>query len=364
MSRLDDGGRTARRRLPAVALCAAAALAAAPAARAQDDGPDLPGPVAQAAGESPARAADAFLATLDGAQRDAVLFDFDDAEQRARWSNFPVDIVEREGLSWGELAGDQRRALNALLGAVLSPDGMTMVRRQMAADDVLAAEQERGNPRRRLTFGSDHYYVALLGEPSPTEPWTLQFGGHHLAINATVVGPRLTLAPSLTGGQPLAFELDGEPVYIVAEEVSDAAALLGALSDAQRETAVVADERIDLVLGPGQDGRTLAPEGLAGADMDGAQRALLLALIEARLGIGHADAFAAAMATAEAELDRTHFAWFGPTDEPALAYFRVTGPSLLLEFSPQDMGGDPSQHAHNMYRDPTNEYGAAWTSPD
>ena len=44
------------------------------------------------------------------------------------------------------------------------------------------------------------------------------------------------------------------------------------------------------------------------------------------------------------------------------AYFRVTGPSVLIEYSPQDMDGDATDHAHNMYRDPTNEYGRKWTA--
>jgi hypothetical protein len=55
----------------------------------------------------------------------------------------------------------------------------------------------------------------------------LQFGGHHLAINATVVGPHVALSPSLTGGQPLKFLSDGRPVYIVLEEAVQGAALLG-----------------------------------------------------------------------------------------------------------------------------------------
>ena len=41
---------------------------------------------------------------------------------------------------------------------------------------------------------------------------------------------------------------------------------------------------------------------------------------------------------------------------------RVTGPTVSIEFSPQANDGDATNHAHNMYRDPSNEYGAGWTS--
>ena len=311
-------------------------------------------------------AADAFLAALDDERRAAATFDFDDAEQRARWSNLPVDLVERAGVAWGELDGSQRAALMALLDAVLGPDGVERVRGQMAADDVLAAEQASGESRGpRLTFGSDHYHASFLGTPSTVEPWMLQFGGHHLAINATVVGPHLTLSPTLAGGQPLTFDVDGRTVRLVADELDAASALLDALDRSQRDEAVLGADPIDLVLGPGRDGLTLPPEGLAGRAMDVAQRTLLLALVEARLGVLlNADDLAAKLAEVEHDLDDVHFAWFGPTDESGAAYFRVTGPTVLLEFSPQSLGGDATQHAHNMYRDPTDEYGAAWTSLD
>jgi len=95
------------------------------------------------------------------------------------------------------------------------------------------------------------------------------------------------------------------------------------------------------VLGAGKDGMTLQPEGLPGAEMDVQQKAQLLALIEARLGIiMNADDRAAKMAEVRKDLDQTYFAWFGPAEPLGAAYWRVTGPTVLLEFSPQALGGD------------------------
>ena len=270
------------------------------------------------------------------------------------------------------LLSEQPSRCPPLLGTVLSEDGLRMVQEQMAADEVLKAQEGGGGGVLSrlggalglggpgdLIFGSDEYYVSFVGEPSATDPWTLQFGGHHLGINATVVGADVTLAPSLTGGQPVRFTLDGQAVDIVVDEVTAAGALLGSLTEGQRAEAIRSTERADLVLGPGKDDLALQPEGLLGADMTEDQRTLLLALIEARLGMLNADDLAATMAPIEAGLDVTAFAWFGP-DDPTSAYWRVVGPTLVLEFAPQEMGGDPSNHLHNMYRDPTNDYGAAW----
>ena len=344
-------------------------------------------------------AAEAFLATLSDEQRDLVLYDRADDAQRANWTNFPEggSPSPRGGMRWGDMDEAQREALTALLGALLSFDGLRMVQEQMAADDVLAANDtgpDGGGPpgaadeeepteaaqeadvtetsdadddtdgppdgeRPPVNFGSAYYFVSLVGEPSEAEPFTIQFGGHHLAINATVVGSDVTLSPTLTGGEPLKFTLDGRPVYIVEEEAVQAAQFLASLSDEQQEAAIVSDERADLVLGPGHDGEVLQPEGVFGADLDIQQRAQLLELIEARLGILNADDLAATMAPIVANLDETAFAWFGPTEPLGAAYWRVVGPTVILEFSPQVNDGDPTDHAHNMYRDPTNEYGAA-----
>ena len=302
-------------------------------------------------------AANAFIATLSDVQKAAVQFAFKDSAQRARWSNFPQGIFKRKGVAWGDLDASQRAALTNLLGAVLSPMGMKMIKEQMDADDELKNNASSGGG---LLFGSDFYFVSFLGMPSATSPWMLQFGGHHLAINATVSGPDLTISPSLTGGQPVKYAKDGRPIYIVEKEVAQAGAMLRGLTAEQRTRAVISTQIIDLVLGPTHDDKTLQPEGLPASEMTQVQKDQFLALIEARLGILNADDFAATMADVRKNLNQTYFAWYGPTTNAGAAYFRATGPTIVMEFSPQSMGGDASNHLHNMYRNPTNDYGAAW----
>jgi hypothetical protein len=336
------------------AVIAAAALTAACGAQTPSVAqPARPVPAADAQSRKVVDAADAFLATLSEAQKKAVIYRFDDAAQRRNWSNLPM--VRRGGVAWGDLNPAQRSALNDLLGAVLSPQGVLMVRQEMDADDTL----NRGGGR--SMFGSAMYFVSFVGAPSTSTPWMLQFGGHHLGLNATVVGPSITLAPSLTGGQPVRYVKDGKPINIVVAEVTAADALMASLTPAQRARAVMGARHIDLILGPGHDGQTLQPEGLPAVDMTEAQKALLVGLIEARLNILNADDFAATMAPVRKSLNQSWFAWYGGAGA-AGSYFRVTGPNLVLEFSPQDLGGEASDHLHNMYRDPTNDYGAAWTS--
>lgn len=102
----------------------------------------------------------------------------------------------------------------------------------------------------------------------------------------------------------------------------DAFALIGLL-DATQQTAILGDTPIDLVLGPGQDGKTILPEGLPASRMTDDQRSALLALIGHYGGLGNAEDTAARMAEIEEALDQTYLAWYGPTAPGSAAYFRI-----------------------------------------
>lgn len=141
-------------------------------------------------------AADALLKSLTEAQRTAFLFRFRDEEQRVRWSNLPTGIFGRKGLRMGDLRPEQPDAVIAVLRNTLSDAGYQQVVANMEGEERL-----NGDGRRRLVFGKDEYYFSILETPSLTAASLWQFGGHHLAINATVIRDRITLAPSLTGGQ-------------------------------------------------------------------------------------------------------------------------------------------------------------------
>ena len=51
------------------------------------------------------------------------------------------------------------------------------------------------------------------------------------------------------------------------------------------------------------------------------------------------------------------FLWNGELEEGSDISYRIQSPSLVIEYACQDLGGDPQQHLHTMYRDPKNEYG-------
>ena len=317
--------------------------------------------IAQTATARTVSAANAFLSTLDEKQRQTVVFAFSDETQRQRWSNLPTNFAKRGGISLKDMNAAQRAAAMALVASALSPRGFEKVQQIMEGDEVNKIS-EGNNP----IFGKDLYYISLLGKPSEKDPWMLQFGGHHLALNITIAGEQGILTPTLTGAQPGIYTFDGKTVRPLGQESDKAFALLNALDEKQRKQAILGYRLADLVLGPGQDGKTIQPEGLKATGMNEHQRAMLVDLIAEWAGIIHQSAAAARMAEIKAGLDETWFAWSGPTNvtpgKNIAAYYRIQGPKLVIEYAPQRLGGDPSMHIHTMYRDPTNDYGRGLTA--
>jgi hypothetical protein len=336
-------------------------------------------------------AANSFLATLNDQQRSAVLFKFDDAKQRKNWSNLPVMFVPRSGLRLKDLNDAQQSAVMALLASVLSDRGMEKVQQIMQGDEMLKSQPDNGpgggggppggrggapghkggppgggpaNKNGESIFGKDLYYISILGTPSEKDPWMVQFGGHHLALNITIAGDHGVLTPTLTGAQPTVFQVNGKTVRPLGAESDKAFALLNALDENQRKQAILNYRVADLVLGPGHDGETIQPEGLKASAMNDQQKAMLLDLISEWANIVNEAYSAERMAEIKSGLDDTYFAWSGSTThEPGkngTAYYRIQGPKLVIEFAPQPIGGDLTMHVHTMYRDPTNDYGKAF----
>ncbi len=274
---------------------------------------------------------------------------------QAVWPNYPVSDVLRPGLRLGMLTAPQRTAAMRLLQTVLSPMGYQKVLEIMGSDQALT---DAGT---NFASGEAVYTIGVFGEPSATKPWMLEFGGHHLALNIVIAGPDGTMTPALTGAQPSVYMHGGRVIRVLARENDTAFALLDALTEEQKKQVVLNYEVRDLVLGPGHAGKQIQPEGLKGSEMDAKQRAMLLNVISQWAGIVN-DAYAKTrMAEIEADLNETYFAWSGPLTREAgkngSSYYRIQGPRLVIEFSPQGVGGDPTMHVHTIYRDPTNDYG-------
>jgi Protein of unknown function (DUF3500) len=335
-------------------------------------------------------AARAVMSALDDSGRSKIQFAFDDAAQKTRWSNLPTGIVARKGIRLGDLTPPQKAAVTNLLQTALSADGYRKVTEIMRGDEVLRTTDGGRGPRGGgppgggppaggppagappgggqrggrspggggLMFGQDEYYLAFLGTPSTTSPWMLQFGGHHLAINLTVGGAQASMTPSLPAAQPAAYTFEGKEIRPLGKENDTAFALINALEPDKQGQAVLKYRVSDLVLGPGKDGQVIEPEGIRGSALSPAQQTMLLDIVREWAGIMN-DAYAGPrMDEIRRNLPQTYFAWSGPTSNGSAAYFRIQGPTLVIEYAPQGS----VDHIHTIYRDPTNDYGAKFAA--
>ena len=273
---------------------------------------------------------------------------------QAVWTNFPVDNVPRPGVRMGDFNPTERAAVHRLLQAVLSPMGYQKVL------DVMAADQLVADAGPDYAAGLDVYTLGLFGQPSATEPWMIQFGGHHLGLNVTFVGDQAVCSPLHTGILPARFEANGRVVRGLGRENDKAFDLLTTLSPEQRREATIDHDVSDLVFGPGRPDAKLSPEGLRVADLSEPQQTALLSLIGEWAGVLNATHASARLGEIRRLLPETRFAWSGPmTREPGReggAYFRVHGPSLLIEHAPQGNQGGYKVHVHTVMRNLGNDY--------
>ncbi len=297
-------------------------------------------------GKNMADAANAFVASLDQPQRDKVLEELTSAE-RQQWTNLP-QRSGNGGLALGKCNEKQMRAFCDLMATLLSKKGYQKICDVMLADDQLL---EGGNPR--PGFGTEDFFVVLFGKPSAFEPWGFQLDGHHLGLNLSIHGDKITLAPSHTGAQPVKFKIGDQEIRPLAGENDIAFELVGTLSDVQKNAAILSDRKGNLAAGPGND-RIPQLQGVSCSTFTETQLSLLEQLIDEWVGILPPEQAQLRMAALKNEFSEMTFGWRGGTTDGSDIYYSIQGPTVLIEYAAQDRSAN---HIHTIYRDPTNAYG-------
>ena len=319
--------------------------------------PDDPGPAMTAAAEK-------FLATLPAEQRATATMSFDDPA-RLKWHFIPMP--ERKGLQFKHMTPPQREAALALLRSALSPLGYGKATEIMALEGILRElEKTRSNGPIR---DPERYYFTLFGAPSNTGRWGLSVEGHHLSLNFVVEQGKLRgHTPAFFGANPAVVRnaLENLPkagTRTLAGEEQQAFALLASLTADERKTATIADKAPADIRGPADpQPPTGEPAGIALGKLNASQQKLAWSLIEA---------YAANMAPAVAQarlheiqaagVDKIFFAWAGAGEPGVGHYYRLEGPTFLVEFVnvQPDAAGNPANHIHSVWRDRRGDFGVA-----
>lgn len=306
------------------------------------------GPTLVSSSEAMREAAAAFVATLDPGTLERATYAFEDPE-RFNWGFVPR---ERNGLPLGDMTRAQRDAATALLRVALSEDGFRKVEGVRTLEGVL--RELEGSPRR----DPEAYFVTIFGAPSADEPWGWRFEGHHLSVNYTSVTDELVATtPTFLGANPARVaEGPHAGLRLLGAEEDLARALLASLDEVQRARAIIAGTAPrDIITGDDRRVGLVEVEGLPAAEMTPAQKEALRRLMREYIG-NMAPALAAAQVRKieEADFERLHFAWAGSTEPGEGHYYRIHGPTVLIEYD-NTQGG--ANHVHSVWRDLTDDFG-------
>lgn len=306
--------------------------------------------------------------TADMAAAAAVFLDSLTPELRAR-AALPFEDKAREdwhyvprrgaGVEFSEMNDAQRIAARNLMRSALSSRGMNKVEEIMQLDAVLR-EMEAGAGVRRDPLA---YSIAVFGTPrvggaeAVMGGWGWKLEGHHLSLNFTGVGESAAVTPSFLGSNPGEVRQgDRAGVRVLAWEEDLARELLASLSAQQRREAVVSDKApADILATPGRSLDEIESVGLAVSSMGAAQRAIVERLLGEFAGnLRHDLAEQELERIRAAGLERVRFAWMGSDRRGEGHYYRLSGPTFVIEYDNTQNGAN---HVHTVWRDRQRDFG-------
>jgi len=316
-------------------------------------------------------AADALAASIDEAQRGALLHPVDHYTWRA-WMN-PELYIHRFGLRLEEISAPQVDAVFALLKASLSSAGYEKVRALLRLNAFLGEVVDAPGVLNELS-----YNINLFGQPSLTEPWGWNFYGHHVCINCVVVGTQVVMTPVFFGAEPNRIDTGphaGADPFAVQERAG--LGLVRSLSLEQAREAVLYKDKRDPQMPPGrlhpadelhlagafQDNRLIPYEGVCASALTQQQQGQLVDLLASFLDYLPESSLQARLLACRAHLAETYFCWIGGTGDDDVFYYRVQSPVVLVEYDHHAgifLANDEPQkfHTHTVVRTPNgNDYG-------
>jgi hypothetical protein len=282
-----------------------------------------------------------YLDSLDEARRAKTSYAFTDPElTRWHWttpSNFP-----RNGLPLREMETSQRDAALALLQSSLSAYGM------QKSLDIISLQKDLGND-------PELYYVTVFGTPG-VEPWGWRWEGHHLSRRFNVINGKLSVTPFFLGAWPT---VNNAGLKAMEREEWAARELVNSLDDNQRAFAIFQDKTLGRHVT--QNDAYVAPLesiGIPTANLNADQQTLAMEVIHKYL-----DTLPDLVAAPHLErlqsagFENITFAWAGPLEAQRPHYYRLQGPTFLME---HDNSRNRGTHIHSVWRDFAEDFGQSF----
>ena len=298
--------------------------------------------------EDLAKAASAWLQSLDAPQRARAAFPFEDSE-RENWYYVPI---ARKGIPLREMTETQRALARKLITAGLSHRGLLQADAIIALENVLATTE--GSASRNPLL----YYFTLFGTPNATGSWGWRVEGHHLSINFTLVHGKVSATPFFFGSNPAEVRIDHEQKgrRALAQEEDLGRTLMKSFSEDQRRIVLIADKAPrEIITGNDRQVKPSDPAGLAYLRMSPDQKQQLRELVKV-----YADRVRTEIAKIEMQKiadrgwDNLHFAWAGGLERGEGHYYRIQGPAFVIEYDNTQNGAN---HIHTTWRNFDGDFG-------
>ena len=299
-------------------------------------------------------AARVLLASLSLDQRRRASFPFSSPE-RTRWHWTVPASVPRNGLPLGQMSAQQRGLALALLRASSSPGGYRKALDIMALQGVL----QRMNTGLNDPFDPNLYFVSVFGTPGASA-WGWRLEGHHLSRHFTVVADKLVAEPFFLGAWPTragsAFRTVAKGYRTMPREEDAAREIVLSLDGRLRRQVVFSAESLtDHITQNAVRVRPLERVGVATGDLPSPAQRRVLEIVRAYLANHPPPLAREALARIErAGIVRTRFGWAGSTRQGVPHYYRLQGPTFLLEF---DNSRNSGTHIHSVWRDFERDFG-------
>lgn len=295
--------------------------------------------------------ANAFLNLLDAEQKINVQYSLNDKE-RFNWNFVPT---QRNGACFRTFTPQQRTAALALLKVSLSEQGYKKANSIMELENILREIEERGSSD---TYRDPlNYYITIFGTPSKEKPWGWRMEGHHLAINFSSVNNEIgSSTPTFWGSNPGTVPRGEEKGKEILKLETDLGfELCNSFTDEQKKKAILSERAYpEIIMGNKLKAQLIEPLGLGYKEMNDSQQKLLVRLLEVYIRnyqLGFSNKLMDKIK--KVGLENLSFAWAGGLIPGTGNYYRLQGPSLLIEY---DNTQNNANHVHTAVRDLTNDF--------
>ncbi len=292
--------------------------------------------------------ANEFLSSLSPQLKSKTLFSWQDNERY----NMNFVPTRRQGASFNDFNGSQKSASVALLKASLSDKGYRKSREIMELENVLY-KIENNNPGRDAL----DYHFCIFGEPAGDSFWGWRFEGHHLSLNFTSDNHKIVSStPSFMGTNPAIVNVQGfDRKQVLQQETELGFALVNSLDKDQLAMARFSENAPrEIITGTQRKVKNIEPRGIYYSALTADQQKTFMKLLNVYIDnyeLGYAEDLRAKIKAQG--IDNLSFAWAGSLKPGKGHYYRIQGPTLLIEY---DNIQNNANHVHSVVRDLNNDY--------